>query len=76
MAPLIIYVTAGCHLCEEAQGVVHAALGCCAPEVDIADRQELVERYGARIPVLCRTDTGTELGWPFGADQVRRLMAR
>ena len=76
MAPLILFATAGCHLCEEAQRVVHAALGCRAPEVDIADRQELVERYGVRIPVLCRTDTGTELGWPFDADEVRRLMAR
>lgn len=75
MEPLILYATAGCHLCDEAQRVICAALGGRAPEVDIADRQELVERYGARIPVLCRTDTGAELGWPFGVAEVRQWLA-
>ena len=29
-----------------------------------------VERYGLRIPVLRRCDTGNELNWPFDAEQV------
>ena len=38
--------------------------------VDIAQSEELVERYGTRIPVLRRNDTGAELDWPFTRDQL------
>ena len=38
--------------------------------VDIAQSEELVERYGTRIPVLRRNDTGVELDWPFTRDDV------
>ena len=38
--------------------------------VDIADDDQLIERYGTRIPVLRRMDTGAELGWPFDAAQL------
>ena len=64
---VILYGTSACHLCEVAQELLRATLN---PEffdiqlVDIADSDELVERYGVRIPVLQRQDGG-ELGWPF-----------
>lgn len=38
--------------------------------VDIAEREDWVEQYGLRIPVLRRNDTGAELNWPFDAEQV------
>ena len=38
--------------------------------VDIAQSEALVERYGTRIPVLRRNDTGAELDWPFTRDQL------
>ena len=38
--------------------------------VDIAQSEELVERFGTRIPVLRRSDTGQELDWPFTRDQL------
>lgn len=38
--------------------------------VDIAEREDWVEQYGLRIPVLRRSDTGAELNWPFDAEQV------
>jgi hypothetical protein len=38
--------------------------------VDIADDETWFEAYSLRIPVLRRVDTGAELGWPFGADEV------
>ena len=38
--------------------------------VDIAQSEELVGRYGTRIPVLRRNDTGAELDWPFTGDQL------
>ncbi|MGB5062546.1 MAG: glutaredoxin family protein, partial [Candidatus Competibacter sp.] len=33
-----------------------------------------LERYGVRIPVLRRLDTGNELDWPFDAAGVRCLL--
>lgn len=74
MKPLVLYSTSGCHLCEEAQRLVYTTLGFPVEEVDIADDERLLERYGIRIPVLTRTDTGAEIGWPFGAEEVLALV--
>ncbi len=68
-----LYGTACCHLCEEAQAVLHE-MGIKADHVDIADDDELLEKYGVRIPVLKRMDTGAELGWPFDAEAVSRFV--
>ena len=38
-------------------------------EVDIADSDELLALYGIRIPVIKRSDTGVEIGWPFDSQQ-------
>lgn len=73
MESLVLYSTLGCHLCERAQGLVYATLGRTVPEVDVADDDALLERYGVRIPVLMRTDTGDEVGWPFGPEEIRAL---
>ncbi|MNU08601.1 hypothetical protein D3C72_2547230 [compost metagenome] len=43
--------------------------------VDIADREEWVQAYGLRIPVLRRCDTGGELGWPFDAAAVASFLS-
>jgi hypothetical protein len=32
--------------------------------------EALLVRYGTRIPVLRRNDTGAELDWPFTRDQL------
>lgn len=74
MKPLILYFTSGCHLCEEARRVIYATLGYVVAEVDIADDERLLECYGIRIPVLRRTDTGAEIGWPFGPQEVLTLV--
>jgi hypothetical protein len=71
---LVLYSTVGCHLCEDAKRVVHAALGSTVPEVDIVDDDVLFDRYAVRIPVLRRQDTGCELGWPFGPEDVLALV--
>lgn len=68
-----LYGTACCHLCEEAQAILHG-LGIRAEHVDIAGDDELLEKYGIRIPVLKRVDTGAELGWPFDAEAVARFL--
>lgn len=72
MNELVLYMTDGCHLCDQAQRLVIATLGRPAAEIDIIDDEELMARYGVRIPVLRRID-GVELGWPFDAAAVRAL---
>lgn len=65
---LTFYTTSHCHLCELAeQLLVQTPLPHPVPVevVDIAESETLVARYGTRIPVLRRGDTGTELEWPF-----------
>ena len=64
--------TLGCHLCEVAEAVLMPFVenGLLVELIDIAEREDWVEAYGLRIPVLRRVDTGAELDWPFEAAQV------
>lgn len=71
---LVLYGTSGCHLCEEAQALLAALEGADWQEVDIAEDDSLLERYGVRIPVLVRAD-GAELGWPFDAVMLKAFLA-
>lgn len=70
-----LFGTPGCHLCEVAEGVLMPFVehGLLVELVDIAESGALVERYGLRIPVLRRIDTGQELDWPF--DDSERVAA-
>ena len=68
-----LYGSEYCHLCEEAENVLHGA-GVSAEYIDIAADDNLLERYGTRIPVLRRVDSGAELGWPFDVAAVVRFM--
>ena len=76
---IYLYSTLGCHLCEQAKSVLwplllqyHYEL----VEVDIATNDELIERYGIRIPVLSTVDNSDELNWPFDAAAVEKLFAK
>ena len=71
---LALYTTSGCHLCERADALIRGAVAVAFRPVEIADDGDLLERYGLRIPVLRRLDTGEELDWPFDAAAVRRLV--
>lgn len=76
---LILYTTAGCHLCEHAKDRLWPALSSGdwrLEEVDIADSDELVERYGVRIPVVVRAGVRGELAWPFDEQQLEQWLAR
>ncbi|MNP66753.1 hypothetical protein D3C76_1624960 [compost metagenome] len=42
--------------------------------VDIAEDEAWFQAYSLRIPVLRRVDTGAELGWPFGSDEVVQFL--
>jgi glutaredoxin len=70
---LVLYGTTFCHLCEQAEDVLQA-IGMKATYIDIAKDETLFEKYGVRIPVVKREDTGEELGWPFDAAAVRRFI--
>ncbi len=70
---LILYGTEFCHLCDEAKAIP-CETGIEAEHIDIAEDDELLEKYGIRIPVLKRVDNGAELGWPFDAVTVSRFL--
>lgn len=65
---LLFFTTAGCHLCDEAKAILQGTLNPAfftIEEVDIAQNDVLIERYGVRIPVIKQAATDRELGWPF-----------
>lgn len=74
---LIFYTTDACHLCEQAETVlINTPLTSPVPVsvVDISESEDLVSRYGTRIPVLQRSDTNVELDWPFSTADVQRFV--
>ncbi|MFT6366305.1 MAG: hypothetical protein ACJARI_001754 [Bacteroidia bacterium] len=70
----ILYGTSACHLCEMAEELmvfVNDGRGELVYEkCDIANSDELFERYGLHIPVL-QHPGGDELFWPFDSDALR-----
>ncbi len=71
---LFLYGTTFCHLCEQA-GALIQAVGVEAEHIDIAEDDALLEKYGVRIPVVKREDTGEELGWPFDEHAMKRFIS-
>jgi glutaredoxin len=72
---ITLYERAGCHLCEEAASALDAAIGPDRYErVDIDTSDELVLRYGFRVPVLA-IDGVDRLEAPMTAEEVRALIA-
>lgn len=79
MSDFLLYSTSGCHLCELALQSVLPLLtlrGETLTEVEIADDDALLQRYGTTIPVLRRLADGAELGWPFDAEQLQVWLDR
>lgn len=78
MSALILYTTAGCHLCEDAEAILNYCQSYRADiswqSVDIAEDEALVQLYGLRIPVIKSVATQAELGWPFDPGQVMELL--
>ena len=74
---LVFYTTAGCHLCEcaaEMLEYLQRESGLVVQEIDISSAEELVERYGIRIPVVKNPVSEEELGWPFSMEQLASLV--
>jgi hypothetical protein len=76
MISIILYTTAGCHLCELAEGLLRTVESKHAVKIihtEIGDNDDLVERYGIRIPVI-EFPNGNELGWPFDATDIENTL--
>jgi len=75
MNELILYYQPECHLCDEAEAVLHTAgLGETYLKVDIETDLDLLKRYGISVPVLKRDDNQKELFWPFDQPQLRAFL--
>ena len=73
------FTTLGCHLCEQAEHIIaelqqNTRSDLFVESIDIADDDELVERYGIRIPVVKRLDIESDLGWPFGKAELEQYL--
>ena len=65
-----------CELCDQAwEQLALSAVEDFDP-LWIDDDLGLQARYGERIPVLRREDTGAELDWPFTAGSVASFLGR
>jgi len=71
--PLILYTRADCHLCDQVIGLLDRTAVRWRP-VDIDSDRALLEKYGLKIPVLRRPDTGAELFYPFDEAQLRQFV--
>ena len=71
---LLLYITSGCHLCEQAENLIRQQTDLPVTLVEIADDAQLLEQYGVRIPVLHHQGIGGTLDWPFDAAAIRRLL--
>ncbi len=60
---MILYVTAGCHLCDQAAELLHS-INQDYIATEIGDNDALVAEYGIRIPVVA-AKSGNTLDWPF-----------
>ncbi|MDZ4262690.1 MAG: glutaredoxin family protein [Pseudomonadota bacterium] len=79
MKSIYLYSTPGCHLCEIARDIISPLLNTYSlylREIDIAESDELIERYGVRIPVLKSPHHIDELGWPFDSEQAANFLER
>jgi len=75
MSQLLLYYTEYCHLCDEAEVLLHAAgLAGAYTKIEIENDAELLKRYEIHIPVLQSIDNKKELYWPFGLRELAEFM--
>jgi Glutaredoxin-like domain (DUF836) len=73
---LILYERANCHLCDEARLLLDELVGPDAYErIDVDSSDELVVRYGFRVPVLA-LDGVDRLEAPITGPDLRALLAK
>ena len=78
---LILYSTEHCSLCDEALELIFSMpelAGHSVRVVDVALDEDLLERFGERLPVLefqVADTAGQVLDWPFDSQTVRGILA-
>ena len=73
----ILYGTSACHLCEEAEAIIHPVqqrFGFMLQKIDIAETDTLISEYGSRIPVLYCNKTTQSLEWPFDESELLQFI--
>ncbi|SEI75868.1 Glutaredoxin-like domain [Allopseudospirillum japonicum] len=76
MKSIKLYTTSGCHLCEQAQALLHPYVdmkNLTLDLIEISISEDLIAQYGVRIPVLSGTNYAgemSELAWPFDATEL------
>lgn len=76
MTTLILYTTAGCHLCELADAILQTLARqhqLTIIPTEIGDDDQLVARYGIRIPVVQFPDN-SDIGWPFDHQDIEKKL--
>jgi hypothetical protein len=78
MMRIILFTTQGCHLCEQAHELLLDVADKEPLDItlqEIGDDDDLVARYGIRIPVVQFPDK-YELDWPFSQSDIEAIISR
>lgn len=70
---VILYSTDGCHLCDDALKLCQL-IGISPTVIDIVEVDNLVDLYGAHIPVLMVEREEQALYWPFDTEQIKQYL--
>ncbi|URX60841.1 glutaredoxin family protein [Luteibacter anthropi] len=73
MSAFTLFQRDDCHLCDQALDVLALARFPDFSSVFIDDDEVLEARYGARVPVLRRSD-GVEIDWPFDPAALQSML--
>ena len=73
MNTLILLGTDGCHLCEEAEILLHQAERAFTYS-DIINDESLQQQYGLLIPVVLHSASQKTLNWPFDLQQLNDFL--
>lgn len=73
----ILYGTTGCHLCDEAETMISAAIknqSIIFTKVDIINDDDLLHHYALTIPVFRCLTTLEEFHWPFTEEAIKAFV--
>ncbi|MGJ8679057.1 glutaredoxin family protein [Paraglaciecola sp.] len=73
---IILYSGKDCCLCDQAEDLINGLNNntIILNKVDVRSTSDLYHLYGARIPVVFRSDTQQELPWPFDSHQLKEFL--
>jgi len=77
MSRFVLYSTDCCHLCDLAMAIIEpiaTELNVIVEVMDIAQSDELFDRYSLTIPVLSDVEANIYLNWPFEYADVKNLL--